>query len=605
MAECDDVFGWIQLPKLSVGTHEYLFRCASCNRDSLTHPDATAEMLVEFAPSGAGPWTTFDRVKVDIRPLNQWLTVMSARPPGDMIFKPLATLIQPEPIPDDASPFANPAWPGTTQIPPLAKNVTVIVHGYNVSTEDAQTKFMPTYLKRLYWTGLPVLRRQGQWWKQDDAPGCVHECAHTVGISWPSNDSGESTVERFLDAVVPGFENLYASARYPFDEYHALGVGPSLKNYLTAVRDQRSDRSINVLAHSLGNMAVNSALYRLNRSGVIDKYVMNEAAFAAEALDLAYGPTDDELTIYGDHHAGTYGYPDDTIWKLGWAADSAKYGGIPRWQGKVDTMRQQGASSNITAEEMYTRRWEQLRAFPVPDSDQTNVSNRGPWNAYFGRNKTFTRIFNTYSENDRVVGMAWRTNQRMLKPFSLIGPLADKYIRDAINKAIRAVITKRLGLAAPEDEAALETKSFVEKLIPQVPELATHDNDVLLNWELTKWTDPEQATVFGAADHLHWTTLRQWAELSFWFPATSVGAGVKNLDQLLGSHCNLDVCVTNFTKYSLLGDGPVPATFYGPVKDAALYGYVFGYTHSYLGYGKFTDVWKAYGEIAKIFDPKN
>jgi hypothetical protein len=80
---------------------------------------------------------------------------------------------------------------------------------------------------------------------------------------------------------------------------------------------------------------------------------------------------------------------------------------------------------------------------------------------------------------------------------------------------------------------------------------------------------------------------------------------VKNLDGVLGSRCNIEQCITNFTKYSGLGDGPVRAGFSDPIQDSIKYGIVFGYTHSYLGYGKFTDVWKAYGEIAKILDPKN
>jgi pimeloyl-ACP methyl ester carboxylesterase len=411
-------------------------------------------------------------------------------------------------------------------------------------------------------------------------------------------------VEQLFDAL-PGIQSTYAGLRYPFDEYHAFGVGPPLAKYLTALRAQRGDRSINVLAHSLGNLAVNSALYKINEPGVVDKYVMNEAAFAAEALDLAYSPTEDELTLYGDKHAATYGHPDDVTWTQEWAFN-AQNGVPPNWQDKLNKMRDQGASLNISAQEMYTRRWLQIRPFPVLDNDQSSTSRRGPWNAYFGRNRTFTRMFNTYSENDRVVGMLWRTNQRILKPFAgVIGPLADKLIRDAVNKAIREYIAERLGLVESEGEAAMKTKDLMERIIPQVPELQTHDNLSMLTWELTKWTEPSQATVFGGEDKLHWTMLRQWAELSFWFPSTSIGAGVKNLDSVLGAHCNIDVCVTNFTKYSGLGDGPAPAEFSDPIRDAVKYGGLFGYTHSYLGYGKFTDVWKAYGEIAKIFDPKN
>lgn len=152
---------------------------------------------------------------------------------------------------------------GWTPLPLGAQstNYTVIVHGYNVSPDGALGDFIPTTMKRLYWAGHPVLSRQRDYY-------------HVVGLTWTGN-------------VINGYP---ASSLFYFaeDEFRALQTGVPLSRFLSQLRGRTSGR-ITVVAHSLGNMAVQSALQRVP-GGVLDVAAMVDAAVPAEAFDSAYVP---------------------------------------------------------------------------------------------------------------------------------------------------------------------------------------------------------------------------------------------------------------------------------------------------------------------------
>jgi hypothetical protein len=619
--ECGANGGYITLPKLNVGSFEYLFRCKKCNGNTANLIDVP-KMTLEFVPSNNFV-TYFDRAKADIRPFKNWMTVMSARTARNTTYKPQGVLKVPE---DEADKWANRNWQNDTAIPPTAEKVTVLVHGYNVPHSDAANKFFPAYLKRLYWAGHPVLRLQGEWRKKDEEPSCVKNCAHTIGISWPSDDAGTKWYDRVIGAVpklplIGKLSEKYASMRFPADEHHAFGTGPPLAAYLKKVRDERSSRSISVIAHSLGNLAVNSAIYRLDVEygnsppHVIDKYIMNEAAMPAEAMALTYTPSQDELRLWDQDHAANYGHPDDQRWYADWdiLTSQTKY---QDWLDTVDDMKKQGAQIsgrmlNIDPREMYRRRWTQVRPFPLPDYVQNVIEKeRGPWSGLFARNKDRTRIFNTYSEDDRVVGVIWRVNQVMLKPLNLGGATADPATWANIAKEIATVIAKMDDAELAIIESKLGQKGFIEGVLDRIPnpDMTTQDGWGHQTWGLTKYTSAEESTVFnGLPTGFYWTTLRQWAELSFWFPSTSFGAGVRELKSVLGHDCNVDPCNMDFTPYSGAVE-PIPAEGLAgnPFKSLAWAAQKQNLrTHSYLAYGRLFEIWPAYQELKKILDPKN
>ena len=600
--------GYVTLPPLKSGSYDLLVRCVDCLiRDSGSMTTNLPKMWVDYVSSDTPTsGMHLDEAAVEIRPVRQWITYATARPEGDTIYyKPLGAMdLDPRAIvyPDKREKFlldsqltwANTSWTAsTTRIPEKARDVNVIVHGYNVPDADMRAIFLPTVFKRLYWVGHPVHRRQGEWRKADETPGCVKNCAHTVGMSWPSNYKGVEPGE----SGGMGRNDAWSGLSYPEDEYRAFATGPAFAKYLEAIHEQTANRNIRVLAHSLGNLAMHSALSRdeLDPNGgerIVDTYIMNEAAFAAEAMHSGY--PEDATVLWGERHAELYGHRDDTVWEADWLAMQLIQGGALlqlKWQNGLKKVSQQvgsrtpGAQITFDPREFYTRRWRQARPLGgLDDFDNTQPvqPNRGPWRGLFDQNRTRTRLFNTWSANDMVLRVIWRVNQLEQKPLSR--PM-------------------RIGL-----ERGLRLLSMIlrRNLTNNLPPWRSADNILSQNWTLLDHGPTEQHwdTVFeeGLPSEERWTIKRQWGELAFWFPTTSKAAGNVSLDLLLGTKCNVDNCNTNMTEYS---------AFEGTWTDSgsALYdaGKAFfdSNTHSYLAYGYFTKVFPAYDEIRKMFDPKN
>jgi hypothetical protein len=594
--ECRPNGGYVTLPPLRSGTYEILVRCLNCLMRDPANLTSFPKMWLDYVPGqSSSSGVHIDETKVEIRPVRQWITYMSARTSGDtMDYKPLPELDpgqRPTPYLDDREGpdfmpderqflWANRLAPLSGQparVPEGARDLTVIVHGYNVPDSDMRTQFLPTVFKRLYWVGHPVLRRQGDWRQTDGSEGCVKNCAHTVGISWPGNYLG---AESGQDAILP-IDSL-SGVLFPENEFRAFATGPAIAKYLTELKANVPSRRVSVLAHSLGNLAMNSALLQPGLAPkAVDRYVMNEAAIPAEAVDSEYPP--DALVLWGERHAQLYGFSDDAPWDLDWETMLLVPGGdqlLSKWLNNVDKLRKQGSQSGegvtLNPQQFYTHRWRQMR----PLGGLPVQSDRGPWRGLFDQNRTRTRIFNTYSENDLVLRVMYRVNQLEQKPLARFGRL---FLERGLRLAWR-YYSRKLPISV------------------DLPPWRSQDNVLAQNWAMPEATDPKWDSVFGGTGSGHWTTKRQWGEVSYWFPSTSYPAGTVSLDNLLQTHCVVDTCNTKMTPYSAYNG--TWSDHSSALLDAGL-ALIDKATHSYLGNGFFSKVYPAYDEIRKMFDPKN
>ena len=593
--ECRPPDAGVTLPPLAAGTYELLVRCRNCGADAPSTSADVPRMLLEYVASdSASSGTRIDEARADIRPVRQWITYVTARAKDPTNFKPLSYLDQyqrnetwynddPHEPPQRQRTWSNetPEWVSwASRVPLKARDVTVIVHGYKVSDSAMRNVFAPTMFKRLYWVGHPVLRLQGEWRKQEEMPGCLKNCAHTVAISWPSNWGGKEPYYNSFIAprIREAVSDKWAAANFPEDEYRAFATGPGMALYLSDLYNTNTSRKIRIIAHSLGNLAVQAALSRPELAGhKIDRFIMNEAAFPAEAV--APVPVDENyLNLWGERHAEKYGFASDSIWQEDW---DDRMGLLHKlwWKNHLRKLKNQiepsAAPLNFPSDQdFYEMRWRQVRpSTGLPDYESTVQPDRGPWRGLFFANKDRARIFNTFSENDRVLRVIWRANQTLNKPFAMIR-------RVLLDEAARVVIRRSLVGDRPQDD------------------------EVKQKWGITTGTEQHWNSVFGSSSGEHWTIKRQWAELSYWFPATAGAAGGMNLDSYFNTQCNVDTCNTRFTEYSDYTGDPVLERW-GPLRDTLYESVLYAYTHSYLGYGRFAKVYPAFEQIRKMFDPKN
>jgi len=139
--------------------------------------------------------------------------------------------------------------------PNYSKQIVVFVHGWRLTFEVADD-FANIMFKRLYWQGY-----QGRY-------AMVH---------WPT-----------LSAETDGPIAQYLT--FNRDEYIAFKCAQGLASYFTNLQSNFPGYSINVCAHSHGNIIMMEALKRLLANGQkpINNYVMMQAAVAAECLDTNY-----------------------------------------------------------------------------------------------------------------------------------------------------------------------------------------------------------------------------------------------------------------------------------------------------------------------------
>ncbi len=493
---CGSVAGGVELNGLINGQmYDLLLSVTNITCSNSTCPADGSGTLKVVLVKNDGTTEVLDQVPVDMRPLQNWMTLETVRNGS-------ANTPQSYPILES----------GWEDIPTAAQRLVVLVHGFKVSETDATTGFMPDWFKRLYWSGHPVLLAQNN--------------AHTIGYLWPGD---------------PGVTN------YPVAYMNAFESGVPLASFLN---DQAViyNRKIQILAHSLGNVVVNSALSRTEiqlalNAGAITTYVMNEPALPAEAFDSNYQPSATENSIY-DQHAVANGWSDnpaltpiDNIWQLQWS--QATQLEILQWTGTLSS------PSYVTSPQpQYALRWGQSRpAGGVLDSAAFNSTpQRGPWRGFFAGNLSKTKIINTFNTNDGTLLGVWRDTELLQEP--------DVGV---------------LGL-------------FSDNILTQF-------------WSTLASTDGGQESLWAApctslANCQHSNIIRQWAELAYWFPSRSGAAGSGPLTSMQ----SLD-----FTSYA----PPIPPGCGAFPLSAICAG--LGYTdptHSYLELSPYPMVFKAWQQVS-------
>jgi hypothetical protein len=536
----------VTLPDLAPGqTYSFLFRCLEC-RANVNDPSQTKVLELEYLSSPQAEPKIVDHVLVDIRPVAQWMTMQNARETAKTggEFRPLP-LEQWRAHNGANRPRQERDW--RYDLPDNAKQVTVAVHGFKVAHHEAVGAFFPTWFRRMYWVGHPVMRRQTARpgaIAEDDEQGCAGECAHTVVISWPGNDGG------VLNSVFQeDTERSDEGLQYPEDEFRALQTGYPLAQYLREIKNHGNPKIL-LIAHSLGNVVANSTLSRPGMENVVEKYIMHDAAMASEVYDPRYFPTPEELTILGVNHAERYGYSRTQAGlDENWIRDWDEAGAVTRleWTANVRyTEWRDGVGIGFfDLEKLYKTRWRQNTGQRWQGDELTagNAYSRGDWRGIFAANMGRAEIWNTWSGNDRVLKVPWRLMNLTSKP----NPGAGKL--------------RKLGSAAVE--------AFGSRLPGGYHTL---DNIKLQRWMLDDYTDRNNYLIFDKQNGW-WNLKRQWAELASWFPAVSKAAGYQPIEALGNRNCN-------FTAFSTG---------------------VFGETHSYLKMTELYTVYKPWVMIKNIF----
>ncbi len=431
--------GRVRIPSAAQGDNELLLRCEACGgADRLELLFHDGGLLSDFVK--------LDEAAVRFAPAETYVGIYSARggpAPG-----------QPKPIPTNVS--GRPLGP--------ARRVTLLVHGFNVD-EDAAQDFFTEYFKRLYWVGVPVVEEQG---------------GQVLGFSWPGDRQN----------LLPNSAALY----FPENEYHAFQSGVPFASLVRGIRSTGERESVAVIAHSLGNLVVNSALTLLD-PGEVDAYVMNQAAVAAEAFSTSYEYEPVELARMRPG-AVSAGYPDDGRWEAEWE----------RLNG-IGNLCEDEAGTAVSCQQ-FLERWTGLLSgmdpglSPVPRYEvrwRSAQFGGSPWRGIFAGNAAKTRLCNTYSEGDKIVTLAptplfpdslspWLLAQRLLKPG--IG-----------------VLKRITGVA----------DSYRDQL-----------------WGALPYTSEEQEYLWGIVEPevTHAQLTRRWAELSFWFQPLSGTAGGAHVSAL-------------------------------------------------------------------------
>ncbi|MCK9556226.1 alpha/beta hydrolase, partial [bacterium] len=127
--------------------------------------------------------------------------------------------------------------------------IFVMVHGYNVTQEEAVRSFSTMY-KRMYWAGYRGV---------------------FVGLTWEGDEGWE----------VYGY-NLWFNT----NTLNALQTAEAFSDYVRELKNKNSNKIINVGAHSLGNMVVSMGLrYHDAGENVINNLIMMQAAVVGNAYD--------------------------------------------------------------------------------------------------------------------------------------------------------------------------------------------------------------------------------------------------------------------------------------------------------------------------------
>lgn len=335
-------------------------------------------------------------------------------------------------------------------------------------------------------------------------------------------------------------------------------MGKPLSDWLVSTKSP--GRRVQVFAHSLGNLAVHSALTFLS-SNTIDSYVMNAAPIASEAFDVSAG-ADTSVFQTGIEtlavHAISNGFSlptadSDARWAAEWdsiitardspsdpelclsatlngLADGCGRGPYDNWLVSVGArdFNDDGFVNDDDLGAAYSIRWRQNRPtnWDPRTPPQSAVPSRGSWRGVFASNPAKVRTFvNTSNGGDFVVGFGWRAHQVLQKP--------------------------AVGIRGLRSDSA--TVQF---------------------WANLPGTSPAESVVWSSGQAVDEAakenTTRQWAELAFWFPSTTPG-----LAQLQTFNCS-ECFFTEMVK----GTNPIES-------------------HTYLGRTRLSKIWLGFRTISE------
>ncbi len=138
------------------------------------------------------------------------------------------------------------------------KQLIVFVHGWRMGQWDYES-FSQTMFKRLYWQGY-----QGRF----------------AAVRWPALSQGDFKF----------FSDTQSLFTYNQSEFRAFQSGTAMASYLNWQHERLPDYSINVAAHSMGNIVMMEALKQHAASNVmaIDNYVLMQAAVPAHCYDTSF-----------------------------------------------------------------------------------------------------------------------------------------------------------------------------------------------------------------------------------------------------------------------------------------------------------------------------
>jgi hypothetical protein len=544
-----DGTGSIELTNLGPGIYTLLFSCTNCPTDptrvfqlAVVGGSASAQT---FPSAGTAPPGLVEQQFVDIRPIQNWVSVFSAR--------------ETDPPPAEAT---APAISGWNNAVPQGGSVTVLVHGYDVSENDAltaastsgQSPFVPALTKRMYWAAFPMLPVQTVPTSAGNVP------AYTVGFLWEGDYSitlpelGITSI-LFDEYLSPKFAPLY----FPDDTFRAFESGTALANLLAQLSNNNSQ--VNVIAHSLGNMVVNAALTQLPQ-GTVENYVMNEAAIPADAFFTDYdtlnnanagalaatnpymfgfltaaNPTDGIpfQQDYQTKHLAQLGQTDNTVWtqllSQVLASPTTMINGagaeVTNPNSPLVIYEQFYGDDNPTPTDAaavdYTSRWQFLQG-----------QNYGPWLGYFASNLQNTNLFNSYSNADCVINNALLIKQLVQSPDRSFGSVPQASFGDSIGDLNYAFTLSNYASPFP-------TANLTDNLQNQ-------------QWLFQPSSSP---ALYGNT-----ANYRRWTRMAYWYPGTAIGTGAYDFSDAFGDENKIPLTQYGgyFAGLTDISGNPTPAS---------------------------------------------
>jgi hypothetical protein len=254
-------------------------------------------------------------------------------------------------------------------------NIVAFVHGYNVPEEDAIKSFDDVF-KRLYWMNVTTLSGSSEF----------------IGITWNGNET--------------------SMAHFNTNIFNAFQASESVGLFLEGLT--KAGKTVNVLAHSLGNMLVSNAI-KINPNIGINNYILHQAAVAANAYNANYDGEGVSTYRWLVDQASEWGYPNDKPWEKVCDYCSCDTEGdceLNYWNDRRWT------------KSIYLDKFE--NSVDYWDGYFENVPNQigDPWGNYFSAvpENLIGKMINTFSPSDCVVADTkfglnpWMDNQQVNRP---------------------------------------------------------------------------------------------------------------------------------------------------------------------------------------------